>query len=83
MARTRLTDFVFSAQSSAQFDDPASLAAFVTLASPPLDAHPVTVTTEQAVLSYDAAHPGQPLAARYPPGPAPRWATRSSTTPTS
>ncbi|HTS97556.1 MAG TPA: substrate-binding domain-containing protein [Streptosporangiaceae bacterium] len=69
VARTRLTDFVFSAQSSAQFDDPASLAAFVTLASPPLDAHPVTVTTEQAVLSYDAARPGQPLAARYPVGP--------------
>jgi len=28
----------------------------------------VTVTSEQAVLSYDAAHPGQPLAARYPVG---------------
>ena len=29
----------------------------------------MTVTSEQAVLSYDAAHPGQPLAARYPTGP--------------
>ena len=58
-----------SAQSSAQFGNPGSLAAFVTLASPPLDAHPVTVTSEQAVLGYDAAHPGQPLAARYPSGP--------------
>jgi Bacterial extracellular solute-binding protein/von Willebrand factor type A domain len=69
-ARTSLTTFVRSAQSSAQFGNPGSLAAFVTLASPPLDAHPVTVTSEQAVLSYDAAHPGQPLAARYPTGPA-------------
>jgi hypothetical protein len=67
-ARTKLTKFVLSAQSSAQFDDPTSLAAFVSLANPPLDAHPVTVTTEQAVLSYDAANPGHPLAARYPTG---------------
>ena len=65
-ARTKLTKFVLSAQSSAQFDDPTSLAAFVSLARPPLNAHPVTVTTEQAVLGYDAANPGHPLAARYP-----------------
>jgi Bacterial extracellular solute-binding protein len=68
-ARTSLTTFVRSAQSSAQFGNTGSLATFVTLASPPLDAHPVTVTSEQAVLGYDAAHPGQPLAARYPTGP--------------
>jgi Bacterial extracellular solute-binding protein/von Willebrand factor type A domain len=68
-ARTSLTTFVRSAQSSAQFGNTDSLATFVTLASPPLDAHPVTVTSEQAVLGYDAAHPGQPLAARYPAGP--------------
>jgi Ca-activated chloride channel homolog len=68
-ARTKLTKFVLSAQSSAQFDDPTSLAAFVSLANPPLDSHPVTVTTEQAVLSYDAANPDHPLAARYPAGP--------------
>jgi hypothetical protein len=68
-ARTSLTTFVRSAHSSAQFGNAGSLAAFVTLASPPLNAHPVTVTPEQAVLSYDAAHPGQPLAARYPAGP--------------
>jgi hypothetical protein len=67
-ARAQLTKFVLSAQSSAQFDDPTSLAAFVSLANPPLNAHPVTVTTEQAVLSYDAANPGRPLAARYPTG---------------
>ena len=67
-ARTSLTTFVRSAQPSAQFGDATSLAAFVTQANPPLDAYPVTVTTEQAVLSYDAAHPGHPLAARYPVG---------------
>ena len=69
-ARTAFAKFALSTQSSAQFDDPTSLAAFVTLASPPLNAHPVTVTTEQAVLTYDAAavHRAQPLAARYPSG---------------
>jgi hypothetical protein len=67
-ARTKLTKFVLSAQSSAQFDDPTSLAAFVSLANPPLNARPVTVTTEQAVLSYDAANPQHPLAAQYPTG---------------
>jgi hypothetical protein len=65
-ATTQLTKFVFTAQSSAQFDNPASLAAFVSLSAPPLNAHPVTVASEQAVLSYDALHPSQPLAARYP-----------------
>jgi hypothetical protein len=65
-ARTRLTKFVFSATSSAQFDDPTSLADFDSLAQPPLGSYPVTVTTEQAVLGYDGAHPDHPLAARYP-----------------
>lgn len=69
-ARARFTKFTFAAQPSASFDNPGSLAAFVSLARPPVNAHPVTVTTEQAVLTYDAAHPGQPLAARYPNGPA-------------
>ena len=67
-ARTQLTKFVVTAQSSAQFDNPTALAAFVSLSAPPLDAHPVTVASEQAVLSYDALHPNQPLAARYPAG---------------
>jgi len=67
-ARAQFAKFAFSAQSSAQFDDPTSLAAFASLANPPLNSHPVTVTTEQAVMAYDSAHPGQPLAARYPSG---------------
>ncbi len=74
-ARASLTKFAFSAQSSAQFSDPTSLAAFVTLADPPLDARPVTVTSEQAVLAYDAARPGQPLAAQYPAGGDPALGT--------
>jgi Ca-activated chloride channel family protein len=45
----------------------ASLAAWV---PPPgtgaVTAAPVTVTTEQAVIQFDRAHPGQPLAVRYP-----------------
>jgi Ca-activated chloride channel homolog len=61
---------VLSVQSSAQFDDPVSLAAFATQAGPPLNGRPVTVTTEQAVVRYDNAHPGAPLAARYPSGSA-------------
>jgi hypothetical protein len=64
--RTRLTKFVFAATSSAQFDDPTSLADFNSLAQPPLGAYPVTITSEQAVLGYDGAHPDHPLAARYP-----------------
>jgi Ca-activated chloride channel homolog len=67
-ARTALTKFVFTAQSSTAFDTPTQLSAFVSLSAPPLNAHPVTVTTEQAVLSYDALHSSQPLAARYPVG---------------
>jgi hypothetical protein len=67
-ARTNLTTFVRSAEPSAQFDNATSLAAFVTQANPLVGAHPVTVTSEQAVLGYDAAHPGHPLAARYPVG---------------
>ena len=65
--RSALTDFVLSSQPSNQFDDPTSLAAFDSLANPPLNAHPVTVTTEQAVISFDS-HSPQPLAARYPSG---------------
>jgi len=67
-ARTLLSQFVLSAQPSAQFDNPTSLAAFASQANPPLNARPVTVTSEQAILGYDAAHPGAPLVAQYPSG---------------
>lgn len=68
-ARTSLTKLAFTIQPTAQFSSTASLAAFSIQALPPLSARPVTVTSEQAVLGYDAAHPHQPLAAQYPVGP--------------
>ena len=67
-ARTSLTKLAFTIQPTAQFSSTASLAAFSIQALPPLSARPVTVTSEQAVLGYDAAHPHQPLAAQYPVG---------------
>ena len=69
-ARTAFARFVFAAEVTSQFTGPQGLTPFVTLAQPPLDGNPVTVTSEQAVLQYDRSHPGQPLAARYPWSPA-------------
>jgi len=66
--RDRMTKFVLKTQSSAQFDDPAALASFDLLGSKSVGQHPVTITTEQAVIGYDQAHPAQPLAALYPSG---------------
>jgi hypothetical protein len=67
-ARVNFTRFVYSTQVTSYFDDPASLRDFVRLAAPPLNGNPVTVTTEQSVLSYDQNYPAQPLAAIYPTG---------------
>lgn len=67
-ARTSFTRFALSSEATSQFDDPASLAAFVETSAPPLNGHPMTVTTEQAVIAYDRANPGHPLAAQYPTG---------------
>jgi hypothetical protein len=69
-ARTAFARFVFAAEVTSQFTGPEGLTPFVTLAQPPLNGNPVTVTSEQAVLQYDRSHPGQPLAARYPWSPA-------------
>jgi Ca-activated chloride channel family protein len=51
---------------SGSLDNPAALASFVRLAAGRPDRNPVTVASEQAVVRYDQAHPGAPLAARYP-----------------
>ena len=67
-ARVRFTRFVLGSEVTSYFDDPSSLRSFVSLAAPPLNGDPVTVTTEQAVLSYDEQNPRQPLAATYPAG---------------
>jgi hypothetical protein len=65
-ARENFTRFVFGARLTAQSDNPAALSSLVSLARPPIGASPVTVASEQSVVQYDLAHPGQPLAARYP-----------------
>ena len=65
-ARVRFTRFVYSSEVTSYFDDNNSLRSFVSLAAPPVNSYPVTVTTEQAVLSYDQQNSGQPLAASYP-----------------
>lgn len=65
-ARVKFARFAFTVSVTSYFDDPTSLAAFVSQAAPPYDGDPVTVTTEQAVIAYDRANPRQPLAAIYP-----------------
>jgi hypothetical protein len=65
-ARLNFTQFVFGAHVSGQYDNPAALTSLVSLARPPVGERPVTVASEQSVVQYDLAHPGQPLAARYP-----------------
>src|SRR5450755_1610316 len=65
-ARATFTKFVLSSEATSQFDDPASLASFVSTAGPPFNSRPVTVTSEQAVITYDRANPSLPLAAQYP-----------------
>lgn len=67
-ARVKFTTFAHASIVTSYFDDPAALTTFVSLAAAPLNGNPVTVTTEQAVLAYDAASPRQPLAATYPYG---------------
>jgi hypothetical protein len=65
-SRANFSRFVFGTHVTAQYGNPASLASLVARARPPLRQCPVTVATEQAVVQYDLAHPGQLLAARYP-----------------
>jgi hypothetical protein len=65
-ARENFTRFVYGAQLADQSDNPAALNSLVSLSRPPINERPVTVASEQSVVQYDLAHPGQPLAARYP-----------------
>ncbi len=65
-ARVNFARFAYSSAVTSYFNDPSSLASFVSLAAPPLNGYPVTVTSEQAVLAYNEANPRRPLAARYP-----------------
>lgn len=70
-ARARFAKFAYHANVTSYFDDPTSLTSFVSLAAPPVDDYPVTITSEQAVIAYDDANPRQPLAASYPTGQSP------------
>lgn len=67
-ARTAFTKFVFSVESTENFNSPSALQQFVQSTGAPLYRHALTVASEQAVLAYDRANPQAPLAARYPAG---------------
>jgi len=67
-ARQAFTKFVYSIEPTAEFNSPTSLASFVSSTGAPFNSDSVTVSSEQAVLAYDRANPGQPLVARYPAG---------------
>ncbi len=67
-ARTALAEFILTSRFTTALNNQAALASFASLAAPPLRQNPVTITTEQAVIAYDRAHPAVPLTARYPAG---------------
>jgi hypothetical protein len=69
-ARAALASFAVHVQLEPAPGGTPSLASLATWAPPPgtgaITAAPVTITTEQAVIRFDRAHPRQPLAVRYP-----------------
>jgi len=67
-ARSALTKFVFSVESTENFDTPSALQDFVQVSGTPFYRRALTVASEQAVLAYDRVNPGAPLDARYPAG---------------
>lgn len=69
-ARTAFTKFVFTVESTENFDSVSALQQFVLTTGAPFFRQAVTVASEQAVLAYDKATPHAPLAARYPAGTA-------------
>lgn len=73
-ARATFTKFLYTSQSTANFDSAAGLTAFAGSAG--AAGHPVvTVASEQAVLAYDRANPKAPLVAAYPTGVSPELGT--------
>jgi hypothetical protein len=65
-SRDAFTAFVHNVLPSATFDDPQALSVLSTLAEPPWQARPVTVSSEQAVVAYNKANPNRHLVAYYP-----------------
>jgi Bacterial extracellular solute-binding protein/von Willebrand factor type A domain len=68
--RAGLTKFVLSSEDTEDFDSVPALTQFVASAGAPFDRRSIAEASEQAVVLYDQANPRQPLAARYPTGPA-------------
>jgi hypothetical protein len=68
-ARAAFTKFAFGATVVNDIDSVTGLQTFVGTIQPPFTRRAVTVASEQAVIAYDRATPGSPLAARYPIGP--------------
>jgi Ca-activated chloride channel homolog len=68
IARSAFTKFALSVESTENFDSASALQQFVQSTGAPFYRQAVTVASEQAVLAYDKANPGAPLAARYPTG---------------
>ena len=69
-AQTALASFAVQAQIEPGPSGTPPLASLASWVPPPgtgaVTAAPVTIATEQAVIRFDRAHPGQPLAVRYP-----------------
>jgi Bacterial extracellular solute-binding protein len=64
--RTAFTKFVYTTQSTEDFNSVSALESFVASTGAPFFRKAIAVATEQAVVAYDRANPDQPLAARYP-----------------
>jgi Ca-activated chloride channel family protein len=69
--RNGLTKFVFSTESTEDFDAPGALKTFVASTGAPFFRTAITEASEQAVIAYDRANPKQPVAARYPAAASP------------
>jgi Bacterial extracellular solute-binding protein len=65
-ARAAFTKFAYGATVTQNFDSVSGLQTFVAATRLPFARRGVTVASEQAVIAYDRATAGSPLAARYP-----------------
>lgn len=68
--RAGFAKFVLSSEDTEDFDSVPALAQFVASTGAPFFRRSIAEASEQAVVLYDKANPRQPLAARYPAGPA-------------
>jgi len=74
-ARAAFTKFVLTTERTAEFNSAAALQSFVGSTGAPFYRRAIAEASEQAVIAYDRANPGQPLAARYPTAPSSALAT--------